>query len=389
MEAVAEGLWGLAEDHERRGEVGKAVKCLEAICQSQVSFLPMVEVNTRLRVAQLLLDYTHNLNHAKAHLERAHLLLKSMPSCFELKCRAHALLSYCYHLIGALPPQKQILHRALDLVRTSGDGGWEACMWLCNFNSQLANALTIEGDYQASLPALEDGFATATQMRYPELQMYFATSILHVHLLQWQDTSLVQRAVLRCSEVWESIPPDQRQCCNGLFFYNELLHTFYLLRICEYKSASQHVEKLDAAMKNELQQAQHIKELTVELNAVNQSLSQSDLGRKERSTLSQKQIQLQEQLKDAIETNSTNERSFGGSCSENPIWKWKDRMQLAPSPIDGEWLPKNAVFALIDLMVAMLGRSKGVFKECARRIQSGLSLILGELGKIGIGEDMA
>ncbi|KAG4931094.1 hypothetical protein JHK84_048086 [Glycine max] len=29
MEAVAEGLWGLAEYHGKRGEIGKAVKCLE------------------------------------------------------------------------------------------------------------------------------------------------------------------------------------------------------------------------------------------------------------------------------------------------------------------------------------------------------------------------
>ncbi|CAA6654570.1 unnamed protein product [Spirodela intermedia] len=366
MEAVAEGLWGLADMHESRGEVGKAVKCLEAICQSQVSFLPMVEVKTRLRVAQILLDHTHNLNHAKAHLERAHLLLKSIPSCFELKCRAHSLLSHCYHLIGALPHQKHILHRALDLVRSVGDGDWEAKLWLCNFNSQLANALAIEGDYHASLSVLEDGFATATKICYPELQMFFATSMLHVHLFQWQDTSLVHGAVLRCSEVWESIRADQRQQCVGLFFYNELLHTFYLLRVCDYKSASQHVERLDAAMKGELQQSERIKELNVELNAVNQSLLRYDLQYKERSALSQKKIQLNEQLKAISNLNST-------TCSSTNKWGW---------------LPRNAVFALIDLMVAMLGRPKGVFKECGRRIQSGLSLIQGELGKLGIDDEM-
>mgnify|MGYP004723041383 CR=1 FL=1 len=71
MEAVAEGLWGLADQHENQGEMGKAIKCLEAICQSQVSFLPIVEVKTRLRVATLLLKHSNNVNHAKAHLERA------------------------------------------------------------------------------------------------------------------------------------------------------------------------------------------------------------------------------------------------------------------------------------------------------------------------------
>lgn len=119
MEAVAEGLWGLADYQEQKGEIGKAVKCLEAICQSQVSFLPIIEVKTRLRIATLLLKHSHNVNEAKSHLERAQLLLKSIPSCFELKCRTYSLLSQCYHLVGAIPPQKQILHKALDLTAST------------------------------------------------------------------------------------------------------------------------------------------------------------------------------------------------------------------------------------------------------------------------------
>lgn len=70
MEAIAEGLWGLADHHENRGEIAKAVKCLEAICQSEVSFFPIVEVKTRLRIATILLHHSHNANHAKSHLER-------------------------------------------------------------------------------------------------------------------------------------------------------------------------------------------------------------------------------------------------------------------------------------------------------------------------------
>lgn len=120
MEAVAEGLWGLADYQEQRGEIGKAVKCLEAICQSDVSFFPIVEVKTRLRIATLLLKHSHNVNHAKSHLERAQLLLKSIPSCFDLKCRAYSLLSQCYHLVGAIPPQKQVLHKALELSASAG-----------------------------------------------------------------------------------------------------------------------------------------------------------------------------------------------------------------------------------------------------------------------------
>lgn len=94
MEAVVEGLWGLAEYHENRGEIGKAVKCLEAICQSQVSFFPIVEVKTRLRIATLLLHHSHNVNHAKSHLERSVSFL--LFSLFYSYCN---LLFYFFKLI--------------------------------------------------------------------------------------------------------------------------------------------------------------------------------------------------------------------------------------------------------------------------------------------------
>ncbi|RVW56486.1 Sister chromatid cohesion protein SCC4 [Vitis vinifera] len=211
METVAEGLWGLADMHEKKGEIGKAVKCLEALCQSQVSFLPILEIKTRLRIATLLLKHSHNLNHAKSHLERSQLLLKSIPSCFELKCRAYSLLSQCYHLVGAIPPQKQILNKALELTASSGDGYAfpSPSIFACSFCLILANALIIEGDYQNSISALERGFNCATEICYIELQMFFATSILHVHLMQWDDVNLVERAVNKCNEVWDSIEPDK------------------------------------------------------------------------------------------------------------------------------------------------------------------------------------
>lgn len=44
-------------------------------------------------------------------------------------------------------------------------------LWFCNFNSQLANALSIEGDYQGSISALECGYVCATEVCFPELQV--------------------------------------------------------------------------------------------------------------------------------------------------------------------------------------------------------------------------
>ncbi|KAG5585962.1 hypothetical protein H5410_046396 [Solanum commersonii] len=380
MEAVAEGLWGLADYEEKKGEIGKAVKCLEAICQSQVSFLPIIEIKTRLRIATLLLNHSNNVNHAKSHLERSQLLLKSIPSCFELKCRAYSLLSQCYQLVGAIPSQKQILNKGLELISTSEDG-FSGRLWYCNFNSQLGNALSIEGDHHGSISALDNGLMCATQMCYPELQMFFATSILHVHLMQWENESSVRDALNRCNVIWESIELEKRHQCLGLLFYNELLHVFYLLRICDYKNAGQHVDKLDAAMKSDLQRRQQINELSKELDAVNESLSRSDLNYRDRSALSAKQAHLEGQLSNLTGNDKEfSEPIYFGSARRT----WEDKLELAPPPVDGEWLPKGAIYALIDLTVTVFNRPKGLFKECLKRIQSGLQTVQGWFYEIGI-----
>lgn len=88
------------------------------------------------------------------------------------------------------------------------------------------------------------------------------------------------------------------------------------MRLCDYKKAEPHVDKLDAAVKAYRAQTQPMKELG-------------------------------------------------------------DKLRLASPPIDGEWLPKSAVFALVDLIVVVFGHPKGNFKDCGKRIQSGMHIIQG------------
>lgn len=137
------------------------------------------------------------------------------------------------------------------------------------------------------------------------------------------------------------------------------------------------MERLDAAMKADLQQMEHVQQLARELDAVNQSLSRSDLHHRERSALSEKQARLQHQLSRLSTWSSTAKGSLEPAYFGNMKRTYGDKLELAPPPIDGEWLPKSAVYALVDLMMVASGRPKGNFKECAKRIQSGMLPIQG------------
>lgn len=78
----------------------------------------------------------------------------------------HSLLQV---LSGAVLPK--------EWIRTNNFKVWTwrfaMKLWSCNFNSQLANALVIEGDFQGSISALRRGYNCATEICSTEFQVCF------------------------------------------------------------------------------------------------------------------------------------------------------------------------------------------------------------------------
>lgn len=70
-EHVAHCLWAVAEESLGAANIRDAITCLEAICQHQGRFYPQTEVRTRLRLADIYLKYTRNVDQAKYHLDQA------------------------------------------------------------------------------------------------------------------------------------------------------------------------------------------------------------------------------------------------------------------------------------------------------------------------------
>lgn len=69
----------------------------------------------------------------------------------------------------------------------------------------------------------------------PMYQMFFATSILHVHLMQWDDDKLVEQAVNKCNEIWESIESNKVSADIPYLAYCFLV---YLMRTLVYIMAA-------------------------------------------------------------------------------------------------------------------------------------------------------
>ena len=132
-------------------------------------------------------------------------------------------------------------------------------------------------------------------------------------------------------------------------------------------------------MKTDLQKMQDARELTKELDIVNEGLSQTDLPYRDRATLSSRRTQLEGEISNLIGSNSVGQEVLEPAYFGNVKRELGDKLELAPPPIDGEWLPKSAVYSLVDLMVVVFGRPKGLFKECGKKIQSGLNSLKGNL----------
>ncbi|AQK56445.1 Tetratricopeptide repeat (TPR)-like superfamily protein [Zea mays] len=353
----ADGLLALADEAERRYDFSAAAACLESALRPPyaAALLPLTEARARLRLASLLLAPRGSSRvpragapaAAKTHLERALLILSPLPSAPpRLKLLAHSHLAGAYAVLGAIASQKHVLHRGLGLLDSASASGLlqrePALLWTCNFQAQLGSVFTNDGDAASALSALSVGASAAAELGSPQLELFFAASELHVHLLCWEDSAAVENAVTRASLLWDALTAEQMEHWVGLFFYTQLLQTFYLLRICDYKAASQHVERLDTAVKSEMQRGRQITALANDLSTLERTLGQSGLKEREMLALSHKQRQLKGQL-----------RALCGYDSLNDVLDYGDKLLLAPPLMHGEWLPRTAVFVLVDLMVVM------------------------------------
>uniref|UniRef100_A0A7I4D844 Uncharacterized protein n=1 Tax=Physcomitrium patens TaxID=3218 RepID=A0A7I4D844_PHYPA len=312
MESIAEGFWKLAD------------------------LLPEIEVKTRLRIVALLLEHTENVTHAKAHLERLQLLLNQIPTCFELKSRAHSLLSRCYQLLGTIAFIKQTLKK------------------------RIGASYEREGWVSGALRLLESGSRLAAAMNQPQLDMVFAIARLHIQMMPWVGPPIIERSLVLCDQLFEKILQHLKK-----FLYN----FFCLLRACEYKELLDRVTDLDTTLR-QLRQALPLQQPVMDPIVYQELQNLLELLIKELK------------LPGALPQQTADLHYHFGSIQQQLV-QYEQLKYFVATPQGDPNKLLWAVLVMVDLMV-VCSRPKGTFKDCITRINSELDRVIGEMEKLGI-----
>ncbi|GAQ85929.1 hypothetical protein KFL_002610150 [Klebsormidium nitens] len=392
--AVAEGLWQLADEFEAEGDVPATVKCLEAICQSERSFLPLVEVKTRLRLATFLFDHTNNIAQARSHLERAQMLLKNVPGNVDLKCCVLSLLSHCYQALDSRNLRKQVLQKGCELLSQAQD--WEgAPLWMCNFQMQLIGASLQEGEPEAAIACARTGLEQAQQMNNAPLQLLFAATMLHAHMCTFQNPRELAAAADMCDQAWVSMTVPEREAYAGLSVYHRLLRAAHWLSVAEYGKVKPHLNELDSTLRSfrARQAATYSTPPPSEKHPVSANgFHSSPSGQPYPSNNTQAANAPLQTRSKTFDLNEAPDRSDGAGPSGRPETRVPGRgpasgtsLPLGPPPLDSEWLPLTAAEGLAALMWALHERPAGTsFKKCLERIRPAIEATRAALQAAGI-----
>ncbi|CAI6004531.1 unnamed protein product [Closterium sp. NIES-64] len=391
----------------------------------------MVEVCTRCWFAHVLLKHSRNVLHAKAHLERAQVLLKAIPGNILLKCTALSLLATCYHLIGHAHFHKHVLQKGIDLVTHQlatlprsasgsepgpssaaglglgsggglggGSGGGSAAelaRWMGVFSVGMAGRLLGEGDVEGAAGALAKGMAAVQTTGDRGMMLLLSASLLHIRISTVHHTpQQISTLLSECTSLWQQIPPRQQPDYRGLFVYVQLLAATWHLRMADYNQAKADVAAAEEALAGmsppaanreapagsspvaasaprQLQQggnvhAQRLGQDTGAVRAVGAAGAAGAAGG------------VMGNGAGAMVAGEGGEAS--GACfRDDPLM----RLPLGPPHVlNADWLPLPAVRAVAGLLKVMLSRPGGKLLEAEGALKEEREMLRDELHRIGV-----
>eukprot|EP01124_Arcella_intermedia_P011277 TRINITY_DN17689_c0_g1_i2.p1 TRINITY_DN17689_c0_g1~~TRINITY_DN17689_c0_g1_i2.p1 ORF type:complete len:587 (+),score=130.92 TRINITY_DN17689_c0_g1_i2:35-1762(+) len=174
-EDAVHALWALAEEFLLRSELKECVICLESVVQSKsLDVYPETILKTRIRLVEIYLKYTHNIDKAKDHLDQSLLVVSDLKNESEYKLNIIFLLSRLYELRGQTANLKQTLKRGTEFItyRT----------WYEYFNLELAKLLWNEGNANEAFEHITNGIKSAEKYSDVPTLILFTLTQCQFHL---------------------------------------------------------------------------------------------------------------------------------------------------------------------------------------------------------------
>jgi hypothetical protein len=240
-EKEVKALWWVAEHTlatDLENGVSRAVMCLEAVLQisKHARLYPKFELETRLRLGDILSRGTQTLERARTHLERAVILINEVPAELDDKCLIYSLLVTLYLRTGNIPSAKKMVANGLDLAAAESN-----IQWVEYFQIRQFHCLHAEGRWEEGATYLLD---IGTQARARgNLTVAVLCKQLEIQLLMqnagWsreEAKGLLDACTSLLQELSSSGPSVGVQA-SDLGFMLDALSAFYLLKNGESKKA--------------------------------------------------------------------------------------------------------------------------------------------------------
>jgi tetratricopeptide (TPR) repeat protein len=171
-------LWALAEQFAFSSQFPRAISSLEAICQANLHVPPVLIAKTRIRLAEILITNTSNINEAKFHLECALTAINGFESEVELKLQIFYLLSIVF--------EKQDLKKQLkDILQSGIQLSTNIPKWYFYFVNEFSQVLIEENSLDDAVNYLTVATTTAQSINDISTQTFFSLVLAQL-FLKWK-----------------------------------------------------------------------------------------------------------------------------------------------------------------------------------------------------------
>ncbi|XP_058976898.1 MAU2 chromatid cohesion factor homolog [Musca domestica] len=232
-------LLGLAE-YFRTSQPPNIKRCIQCL-QALFTFNPpsKVEARTHLQMGQILMTYTHNIDKAREHLEKAWKLSESLLNFDDVKFDTASMLAELYKQIDQVPLAKAMLRKAIELSQNN-------VYWHCKLLLQLSQLHANDKEYTLASELLAVGAESADESSATYLKVLFLLSRAMILMIERKTNDVLALLNSAGAIIDNSIAnPHQKEYLKVFFL---VLQVCYYLALGQVKTVKPSLKQLQMSI---------------------------------------------------------------------------------------------------------------------------------------------